>query len=154
MNEFHLRGAKVADKHYTQGAEQGQYREGAVEEEIGKAEEQEFDDKKHAAARATATTDRAQGPRIAQQPDDREPGHERCSEFEPIEKWWAMEQVAEQDRFDQLGMEIDRADETEGRFPEPGDADAGNPEQYHLPPELDWVKRRIEDVRRRDGPRL
>ena len=51
-------------------------------------------------------------------------------------------------------MEVDRADETEGRLPEPGDADAGNPEQYYLPPQLGWVERRIEDVRGRDGPCL
>ena len=48
-------------------------------------------------------------------------------------------------------MEVDRADEAEGRLPEPGDADAGNPEQYYLPPQLGWVERRIEDVRGRDG---
>ena len=44
-------------------------------------------------------------------------------------------------------MEVDRADETEGGFPEPGDADAGNPEQYHLTPELGGVERRIKNVR-------
>ncbi len=66
----------------------------------------------------------------------------------------AVQQSVEQDRFDQLGMEVDRADETEGRLPEPGDADTGNPEQYYLPPQLGWVERRIEDVRGRDGPRL
>ena len=152
-NEFRLRGAKVADKHYTQRAEQGQRRKGAVEEEIGKAEEHEFDDKKRRRERHS-DTDRAQRPRVAQQPDDHEPGRERRSELEPIEKWWAVEQVAEQDQFDQLGMEVDRADETEGRLPQPGDADAGNPEQYYLPPQLGWVERRIEDVRGRDGPRL
>src|ERR1700737_2938707 len=50
-------------------------------------------------------------------------------------------------------MEVDRADETERRFPEPGDTDAGNPEQYYLPPQHGWVECRIEDVRGRDGPR-
>jgi hypothetical protein len=35
-----LRGAKVADEHYTQRAEQGQHWKGAVEEAIGKAEDQ------------------------------------------------------------------------------------------------------------------
>ena len=29
-------------------------------------------------------------------------------------------------------MEVDRADEAEGRLPEPGDADTGNTEQYYL----------------------
>src|SRR6266404_6493354 len=76
----------------------------------------------------------------------REPGRERCSELEPIEIWWAAKHVAEQDRFDQLGMEVDRADEAEGRFAEPGDADSGNPEQYYLPPQLGWIERRIEDI--------
>src|ERR1700737_4260408 len=50
-------------------------------------------------------------------------------------------------------MEVDRADETERRFPEPGDPEAGTPEQYYLPPQHGWVERRIEDVRGRDGPR-
>src|ERR1700730_511401 len=50
-------------------------------------------------------------------------------------------------------MEVDRADETERRFSEPGDTDAGNPEQYYLPPPLGWVECPIEDVRGRDGPR-
>ena len=90
-NEFRLRGAQVADKHYTQRAEQGQHRKGAVEEEIGKAEEQEFDAEKRRRER-DSDSDRAHRPRVAQQPDDREPGRERRSELEPIEKWWAAEQ--------------------------------------------------------------
>ncbi len=51
-------------------------------------------------------------------------------------------------------MEVDRADETEGRLPKPGDADACNPEQDYLPPQLSWVERRIEHVQGRDVPRL
>src|SRR6266702_7418977 len=46
-------------------------------------------------------------------------------------------------------MEVDRADETEGCLPEPGDAEAGNPEQYHLPPQLGRVESRIENIRGR-----
>src|SRR5437762_4873419 len=49
-------------------------------------------------------------------------------------------------------MEVDISDETEGCFPEPGDADAGDPEQYYLPPQPGRVERRIEDVRSRDVP--
>ena len=49
-------------------------------------------------------------------------------------------------------MEVDRADQTEGRLPEPDDAGAGNPEQYYLPLQLGWVERWIEDVRGRDVP--
>src|ERR1700758_277410 len=49
-------------------------------------------------------------------------------------------------------MEVGRANEAEGRFPEPGDADPGNPEQYDLPPQLGWLERWIEDVRGRDIP--
>jgi len=60
------------------------------------------------------------------------PAASAASKLEPIEIWWAAKQAAEQDRFDQLGMEVDRADETEGRLPEPRDAEAGNPE--HIPP--------------------
>jgi len=147
-NEFGLRGAQVADKHHTHRAEQGQHRKGAVKEKIGKAEERELDAKKSRRDRRDRHGDaeRRQRPLVAQQPDDHEPGRERRSELEPIEKWWAAEQVAEQDRFDQLGMEVDRADETERRFPEPGDVDVGNPEQYYVSPQLGWVERRIEDV--------
>ena len=54
----------------------------------------------------------------------------------------------------QYTLAIDRADEAKGRLPEPGDADTGNPEQHYLPPQLGRIKRRIEDVRGRDGPRL
>ena len=49
-------------------------------------------------------------------------------------------------------MEVNRADETERRFPKPGDVDVRNPEQYYVPLQLDWVERRIEDVRGRDVP--
>ena len=151
VNEFGLRGAQVADQHYTQRAEQGQHRKGAVEEAIGKAEQCQFDAKKRRRDRES-DTDRPHRACVAQQPDYREPGGERRSELKPIEKWWAAEQVAKQDRFDQLGMEVNRADETERRFPKPGDVDVGNPEQYYVPLQLGWVERRIEDVRGRDVP--
>ena len=55
---------------------------------------------------------------------------------------------------DNLGVKVDRPDKAEGRLPEPGDPDTGNPEQHYLPPQLSRIKRRIEDVRGRDGPRL
>src|SRR5260370_40309981 len=49
-------------------------------------------------------------------------------------------------------MEVDCADEAEGRLAEPSDADSSNPEQYYLPLQLGWIQRRIEAVRGRDVP--
>ena len=151
VNEFGLRDAQVADQHYTQRAEQGQHRKGAVEEAIGEAEQCQFDAKKGHRDRES-DSDRPHRACVAEQPDYREPGGERRRELEPIEKRWAAEQVAKQDRFDQLGMEVNRADKTERCFPKPGNVDVGNPEQYYVPPQLGWVERRIEDVRGRDVP--
>jgi hypothetical protein len=111
-----LRSAQMGAQHDTQCGKEGQRRKGAVEEEIGKAEQRQLNAKKSRDDRCS-DSDRAQRPCVAQQPDDGQPGRERRSELEPIEKGWAAKQVAEQDRFDQLGMEVDRADETEGRLP-------------------------------------
>ena len=44
-------------------------------------------------------------------------------------------------------MEVDRADEAQGRFPQSGDVEAGNPEQHHLPLQLSWIECRIENIR-------
>src|SRR5215472_5158227 len=49
-------------------------------------------------------------------------------------------------------MEVDGMSQTKGCLLKPGDADAGNPEQYYLPAQLGWFERRIEHVRGRDGP--
>jgi len=69
------------------------------------------------------------GPVVAWQPNRREPGQQRGGELDPIEIRRAVQQRAEQHRFDQLSVDLHPLDEQAERRPlQIGHAEPGNAE--------------------------